>query len=201
MTEQEPKITHDAANHIGNDSPGLEREVKNVRFLVLQNALYHMDELRFYSFMERLLLFLTTFATAGVFGSLYARHPDLAFISGIVVAALSTASLVFGFSARARTHEGLRQRYYLMLSELEGQRATPELLARINAEMNRTYGDEPPVKWAVSALAWNTARASMTPKSQLKKDDLLPLTRWERMTRFVIPYGPERFKFIQPNNK
>lgn len=198
--EQDLKPHHSQAKDKSSASH-LERETKNVKFLLLQNALYHMDELWFYSLMERVILYLTTIASTAVLGTIYANHHGLAFISGLVVAALSTSSLVFGFSARARLHEGLRQRYYLMLAELENQPPSSELNARVRSEMARTYSDEPPVKWAVSALAWNSARASMTPKSELKKSDLLPLSLWERATRFVVPYGPERFKFARLNDE
>ena len=95
------------------------------------------------------------------------------------VAVVTALSLVFDFAGRASTHRDLRRRFYDLLARAEiGGDAVA-----IQSEMTKLYAEEPPVSWAVNAVAHNTAARN------LFGDDakLVEIGWWARNTARIYP--------------
>ena len=171
----------------------LARTVKNLRFDILRNSIYYSDESAFFSNMHRTITFLTILAGAAIIGLMSSGlDSKLAAILAGIVASLASADLVFDLSGRATLHASLRQRYLALLGELERKPPTEQFVSYFQEAMYRLQGEEPPVKWCVEALAWNSASASMMPAPN--EADLIAVNWWERLFRHVVPFSPDRFR-------
>jgi TIR domain len=169
------------------------RVVNNLRFELLQNTFYHSDEFSFFATMHRAIMFMTTLtATAMMALLLSGFHSSWSVLLAGIAATLSISDLLFDVSGREAVHASLKERYFFLLGELERERPTEEVISRLREKIYRTYGEEPPTKWAVSALAWNCARTSMPPTPS--EADLIPIGWRERLLRHLVSFSPDKFR-------
>lgn len=79
-------------------------------------------------------------------------------ITGIAVAVVGAAQLVFDFGGKARDHQTLQREYYHLLAEIEETLSpTEKQLGSWYGKMIMIAGDEPPVLRALDAKAYNDA--------------------------------------------
>jgi ASC-1-like (ASCH) protein len=163
-----------------------------LRFDLLRNALYHTDQLGYYASLNRFAKFLSVLTSTVAVGVLISKSSMLAIVATCAVAFFNTIDLVFNVVTRARTHESLRQRYFLMLSELEGSLPDMATISRIRKEMTKLYGEEPATKYGVDAIAWNQARLALSPGID-RNTQLIRVSRFKWFWRHILPFRPDDF--------
>jgi hypothetical protein len=133
-------------------------DVENLRFNVLRNALYHAARRQTFERWNRVFNFITIALGAAVVGDLLARFGIEQMWSGVAVTMIGAAQLVLDFSGAARDHQVLQRDYYNLLSDIERTLGPDEAkLAEWRGRMMRITGEEPPVRRAIDAKAYNDA--------------------------------------------
>ena len=154
---------------------------QTLSFELLRSALYHDARQSHLEWVDRLAHYATALAGSAAFATVLGNDPAWAAVAAAFATAISMAGLVFDFAGRARTHQLLRREFYGLLADSDA----PSCRAR----MTRLYADEPPIKWAVNALAHNqAARALCGDDAQLLGIDWTArrLAHWRR-------FDPSRF--------
>lgn len=159
------------------------REIFNLRFDVLRNALYHTARTQFLDFCSKATNFIIIVCGASAIGGLFDIPKWLAAIS--VVAA--TFQLVADFAVLARQHSYLQRRCYELLAQLDSI-ASPEELEEIKEKLTLLYGEEPPTMWALNAIAYNEACEIVG-----KHDGHLPINTAQSWLRNLYPFNEMKF--------
>jgi hypothetical protein len=118
----------------------------------LNSALYHDDREKFLARINRLIMFVIVIFGASALTPIrekYSWIPAITAIAGL-------ANLVFDIDGSARVHSSLRQRLYNILADTE----VSSDLAQLERQLILVYADEPPVMYAVNAVAYNNAMLS-----------------------------------------
>lgn len=151
-----PSASADNATLPAAEAVGV-RSRASIQFDVLRNALYHDARLRHFEWAHRTLMFLIVLSgTAGVAKLFDGSGWDRLF--GAATALMATLDLVLDLRGRARLHEDLKRRYYLLLAEIEEDVApTDTQLTRWYGRLIRITADEPVTYRAVDAAAYNEA--------------------------------------------
>lgn len=172
----------------------LERAAKNLKFELLRNAFYHGDELKFFLALERWTKLISAMLGIAVAGYGIAKNSFWGIFFGLGITFMQIGGLVFGWSGRTVLHEGKRQKYFYLLSELERQPPTEELILHIQGEMTKIWAEEPAQKWGVEVMARNSAMMAMKSSSELKPGDIIPIYPWEKRVRNIFSFSPEYFR-------
>ncbi|SDX89710.1 hypothetical protein SAMN05444336_11291 [Albimonas donghaensis] len=167
----------DVKNAAGH--PAADAEALN--FELLRSALYHDARQSHLERLDRLAHYLTALAGSAAFATVLRDDPTLAAVAAATAAAISMAALVFDFSGRARSHQQLRREFYRLLADM---RATD-----CQARMLSLYADEPPIKWAVNAMAHNQAARSLHGDNA----QLLGIDWPARRLAHWVTFDPSRF--------
>jgi hypothetical protein len=138
-------------------------ERQRIEFRCVRNAAYHEDFEYHYARAHRVLMFVVvavgTFAAGMSLATWLSQTHDSIYpvlgTSGAVLAGL--IDLVWDVDGRARLHASLRRKCFDLLARLRAGESEDN----IDAELIRTYADEPPTKHAVNALAFNAAVDAM----------------------------------------
>jgi hypothetical protein len=163
----------------------IEREIFNLRFDVLRNALYHTARTQFLDFCSKATNFIIIICGASAIGGLFDIPKWLAAIS--VVAA--TFQLVGDFAVLARQHAYFQRRCYELLAQLDSIAAdAPEELEEINEKLTLLYGEEPPTMWALNAIAYNEACEIVG-----KPDGRKPVNTAQSVLRNLYPFNEMKF--------
>lgn len=137
----------------GRVAPAVRTPEDKLRFDLLRSAFYHEDCEIWFARLGRLItgasLALGTTAVAAVSKD----YPTVAAGSGAAITVLSIIALVWDYGGRARDHRSLRQRYYLLLADLDKGEAVESIRPLITA----VYAEEPPANEAVNCVAHNRA--------------------------------------------
>lgn len=162
----------------------------DLRFELLRNAAYHSDALWFFSLAHRAIMFFSVLMGSAAVTTILAGYQNATISVSLVVTALATIDLVCDLTGKARKHDMFRFKYFSLLGELgNGEKAA---LRRVNDKIYELWADEPPIMYAVEAMAWNSAKSSTT--SELKLGDLIPIKRRHRMLRHIWPFSAEDFR-------
>lgn len=137
-----------------------ERNLDQVRFDILRNALYHTAMRRRFDRLDRwgnfLVVLLGATTVVKPVDSIFGFAATQVF--GVVTTMIGAAKLAFGFSATARTHEALQRRYFDILASIEAHPCpSDEDVRGWYAAMVKTTADEPPVNHLVDAISYNEA--------------------------------------------
>ncbi|MEC7763353.1 MAG: hypothetical protein VX874_15735 [Pseudomonadota bacterium] len=132
-------------------------DLKEVRFDLLRSALYHDMRQTTLVQAHRILLFVTVLAGSAAIAAFGPDYPVVARFSGLAVAIITAAQLVWDFGGAAHQHADLRRRFYALLAEAEGNPDLP----RLRAAMTLIYADEPPLRLRVNKRAHNQAGKSI----------------------------------------
>jgi len=104
----------------------------------------------------------------------------------IVTAIAGLVNLVFDINGSARLHGSLRQRLYGVLADAEVMSDIPSLEKRLIL----IYADEPPIMYAVNAIAFNNAMLSYG----RPKEKLMNVGFFSRFIRHLWPYSANSFR-------
>lgn len=130
---------------------------EGAKFEALRNAIYHTSRKSFYDFWNRFFSFVVIVAGAA---AVAAFSKTVGFAPPTALAAVATIAaalqLVFDFGGKSATHAYLQRRYYDLLAEIT-ENPGEENAMRWEACLSRIYGDEPPPKRALDAVAFNAA--------------------------------------------
>jgi hypothetical protein len=156
--------------------------VEAFKIKCLNNALYHDDRERFFAWLNRVFMFFIVASGASAlspFRDAYPLVPALAALLGL-------ANLVFDINGCSRVHSSLRQRFYNLLSDAE----TITDIASLEKRMILTYSDEPPIMYAVNAVAYINAM------EHYGRDEkyLLEINLFYRFIRHLWPFSASSFR-------
>lgn len=176
-------------------SPGASTETVGedplyfVKFDAMRCALCHDDRERWYAFLHRLVMFFSGLSSAGAVALFLKDYPTAATITGLAVTALTTLDLVFDLSGKTRLHAGLKEQFYVVLSECEGDRIGDPKPHR--TRLTKLYGAEPPLPNALNYLMWNKAYLALA----CEPDDaeLYQIGWWWKFTRHVLSHEGKIF--------
>lgn len=136
----------------------LDSELENLRVNALRNALYHTDRRKSLEWWNRAFNFAVVVLGAAAVGDVLTRFGITQSTTGVAIAVVAAAQLVFDFGRQARDHQGLQRDYYNVLSEIEECIAPDDQkCASWRARMTKIAGEEPPVLRALDAKAYNAA--------------------------------------------
>ena len=134
--------------------------VEAVEFNALRNAIYHTARRTVLDTYVRWSNLIIIVAGAGTLTQLADTH-GFGWILGLITVLAGAMQLVFDFSGRAAEHKLLQHRYYTVLADVRDDELSPEHVRRLEAEMLRIAGDEPPVYRALDAISYNAAADSL----------------------------------------
>lgn len=134
--------------------------LEELRFSALRNALYHTFRRDYLDRVGRIsnftIIVLGTTSASQVLG--VHEVSNAAVYLGVATAIVGALQLVYDFAGRARTHEILQRRYYNILSDIEMLSLPDEMdMKKIDSEMIKTSGEEPPMLRALDAISYNAA--------------------------------------------
>jgi len=136
-------------------------------------------------------MFVVVLSGTAAFGTI-AQSAGFAKWATFVATLAGVVSLVFELDTKARLHASLKGRMFDLLARCETALARSETAkdcADLDAEMTRTYADEPPTMHAANALAYNAAVDAMG-RSPGRKYDLKP---WQILLRHWWPFRANAF--------
>jgi hypothetical protein len=146
---------------------------------------YHRERERFLSACARWITAIAIIGGSAAFAGV-AGH-DLLQWGGLVVAASSTLSLVFGLPERARLHGELASRFGALRAQMAacGERDfTEQDIAAWESELHRIEMDEPPQLAALVRLCQNRLKHASG-----QDDMVVPMPWWQRLTAQLLSYG------------
>jgi len=163
---------------------GAATEIGQLRFDLLRSALYHdMRETKLKR-LYRFLMFLNLLAGSGAIAAFGFQIPEIGQVAGLLVAAISSAQLVWDFAGAARDHADMRRRFYGLLAEAERPIEGSAVLD-IQAKMVLIYADEPPIVRKTNEIAHDQAGEALfgdnfdglTPKRRRRRRGFFNLGR------------------------
>lgn len=169
-----------------------EKQLGDIKFDVTRNIMYHGAREGWYARWHKIVMFLATFFGTGAAIVVLQQGPAFwtaAF--GLLVAVATTLDLVFDLSGNARIHNGLRQRLFAIMADLEDCVDDSADLGAIRKRLFALYGEEPPQLRALDAICWNQARLALYPDT--KYENLLRV-RWnEALFKHVWAFPGQDF--------
>ncbi len=170
-----------AAANSAAEGPSLT-PLESFKIKCLNSALYHDDREKFLARINRLLMFVVV-----VFGaSALAPIRDKYYWIPVITAFAGLANLVFDVNGAARVHSSLRQKLYGILADAE----VNSDVASLERRLILVYADEPPLMYAVSAVAYNNAMLSY---GRTQTDNLMKVGFFARFFRHWIPFAANSF--------
>jgi hypothetical protein len=137
----------------------MSKEVWDVRFDALRNAIYHASRRRFFEILSRFLSFCVVVSGTAAVAKVAEWDPRWPAAGAAVIGALQ---LVFDFNGRARIHENLQRRYFELIAQMDAVKSpTEDDIARWKSALSLIYADEPPPMRALDAIAYNKACDSL----------------------------------------
>ena len=168
----------------------LSKQVADLRFEILRNAIYHTARNQFLDGCARYINFvvivLGTSAAAQLGSETWKLDPKWL---AAAAAFFATFQLVGGFAVSARVHAYLQRRCYELLAELEGTVSLDESkIAALRAKLIILYGEEPPPMRALDAVAYNAACDSIG-----KSTERVKINGWQSLWRHIYPFNGTEF--------
>ncbi len=179
-----------AAAYSASEGSGEISDITKFEIECLNNAKYHEDREQFFSFANKLALFFIVLSGTAALSPLKTIYPNL---FAIVITVLGLLNLVFNISDKAKLHGGLRKDTYNVLADLKIGMDISSLQKRLVL----LYADEPPVMYAVSAIAYNSAMKSL----DRPRNFLVKVSWWARFWRHIWPYSANSFKTFEELGK
>jgi hypothetical protein len=163
----------------------VEKEISDLRFDAMRNAIYHTARRYFLDRVNRGLTFIVILAGAGVIGQLGSKLGITDQWLAVIATVAATIQLVFDFGVKARDHEFLQRRFYELIADVAQNPAPNEAdVARWRADLQRLYAEEPPPLRALDAIAYNAACDSIG-KSHCR----VRVTLWQSLMRHLYPFN------------
>jgi len=177
---------------MGNHVSEISKQIDGLKFNLSRNAMYNAAREGWYASLHKLVMFTSAFSGTGAAVTVLGEwNSVISVFFGLFVAFATTSDLVFNLSGNARLHNGLRQRYFSLLAELESSEIDQELLKSINDRLYRIYGEEPPTMRALDAMMWNQARLSLY--EDVNDADLISLKWNEKFFCQLWAFHHQRF--------
>lgn len=129
-------------------------EMMELQFNLLRSALYHDEREQVLAWRSRFSNFLTIILGSSVFAALAEQVDWAAMAAAGLTVVIGAAALVYDYAGGARDHRDLKRRFYELLAETDEDDADLRAIAR---RMALAYADEPPVMYALNAVAHNRA--------------------------------------------
>jgi hypothetical protein len=172
----------------------LHKRVSELKFEAMRNAIYHSWRKGFLDRLNRILSFVIIVAGATALSDLASKM--FAHASQLLagVAALAGAlQLVFDFGVRAREHDFLQRRFYELMAEIsECTKPDDSMIGRWESTLFKLYAEEPAMKRALDAMAYNAAVESMGASDKRVRVTWLQFIFCQvwPFNRAVFPYAP-----------
>lgn len=180
-----PAARHSAAEACtAADKEEVEQLYEAVQFNALRNALMHTARQRWLDSLHRCLMFLIVLSgTAGASALFIKWTGDASFAA--IAAVLATLDLVLDLRPKARLHDDLKRRYYLLLADIESKPAADKAtIAGWNRALMVITADEPDAHHVVDCLAYNRAALTLG-----REQGNLLVVRWPyRLLRHVMTF-------------
>ena len=169
-------------------------QVDALKFDVMRNIMYQSAREGWYGRLHKTVMFFATVFGTGAAVTILASLPQYTSVTlGLLVAALTTLDLVVDLSGQARKHNGLRQRFYSVLAELEDCIEDTTDLSTIRKQMYALYADEPVILRALDAICWNQTYLSLKQDPQF--ENLIHVSWFESLMRHVLPFDNSKFQY------
>ena len=170
------------------------KKIDDLKFDIMRNIMYQNAREGWYGrWHKTVMFFATVFGTGAAVTVLTGLSDNWAVASGLLVAALTTLDLVFDLSGQARKHNGLRQRFYAILAELEDCVEETADLPAIRKQMYTLYAEEPVILRALDAVCWNQAYLSIKQKPEF--ENLIHVSWFESLMRHILPFDNSKFPY------
>lgn len=179
--------------------PVSDKDLLDLKFDVTRNIMYHGAREGWYSRLHKLIMFLATFFGTGAAVVVLKEWPEAYSVGlALLVAVATTLDLVFDLSGNARLYNGLRQRLFAILADLEDCADDQAGLSAIRKRMYALYGEEPPQLRALDAICWNQARLAVFPET--KFEDLLRVKWHEVFFKHIWAFPNADFPYNSETN-
>lgn len=163
---QEEETTNPATNE---NEALLDRE-HALNFNLGRSIRYHKARQHFFDLLDKGTNFISILFGSGSVFVLSQQNTELAKWFGLILAALSSLALVFGFATKARDHFDFSKQYAVLERRLIKESLTMDLLDSVADEIRAIESNEPKVLKALNDLCWNEeAAAQGVDASELKK--------------------------------
>lgn len=158
-----------------------------------RSARYHAARAAFFDTVHRwsnFAVFLSASAAAVTVGANWLSTPTYEAVFVLLPAVIAAMEAAFGISAKARMHDGLRQRFIALAGRINRDETNPKKLGEWRAELYAAYENEPAVVYYALNAACNNAVAQAigAPKIRYQK-----LPGWKFVLRNVWPFHPSQF--------
>ena len=158
-----------------------------------RSARYHAARCAFFDFWHRALMVSVLFAGSGAALSavLTLGSKDHILVAmGLFVAAVGAIDVVVGLPMKARDHEILKRRFYVLAKRIVPHRATAVMIEEWRAEMVSVFEDEPATYHALNALCHNAICQSVgAPKGVYQRVGFVArlLCNWVQFSPSTFP--------------
>jgi hypothetical protein len=180
----------------GDDDLDLEMQIPGYYSLhcdLLAKSFYHDERLRFFLFTTGAFLVFGMVTTSGTFAHVVQPFPWVQTGLGLTSVIAQAISFAFGVNNSASFHRQKKEKYALLLGELQGAKSEKDV-RRVERAASKEYATESVVYWCVEVLAWNRAYLSVTATRDVDERELYPVTFWERRFRNLRGYSLEHFR-------
>ncbi len=134
----------------------LESKAHETQFRLRLGVRYHQRRARWFESWDLWVKGLSVMAGTAAVGALWKQYPDIAAWAATFITILTTLSLVFGFSAKARQHIDLARKFLEIEAELVSK-VEPDLqfLHQLDGRIRLIEGQEPAPLGALVTLCQN----------------------------------------------
>ena len=179
-----------------------ERTIDAVRFDAVRNALYHTARRRSCERLAQVMNFLVIVLGAATVGNLLESlgvsaliGVDNTVLTGSGVAMVGGASMAFDFAGRAANHRQLQSDYYRLLADIvRAGAASKDRAAEFDAQLVAIYANEPPVRRAVDAKAYNDALDALRDAAGYSAEDRLVIPWWHSLLGGLFFFEGHEYK-------
>src|SRR5947209_1787418 len=166
---------------------------------LLAKSFYHDERLRFFLFTTGAFLVFGMVTIFGTFAHVVQPYPWVQTGLGLTSVVAQAISFAFGLNNGASFHRQKKEKYAILLGELQGAMSEKDV-HRIEKAASKEYATESVVYWCVEVLAWNRAYLSVTKTEDVDERELYPVTFLERRLRNLRGYSLEHFRIRKSLN-
>jgi hypothetical protein len=198
MTDNAPNVESKEVPAVADsDSDTAYVESYRLKFDLVRNKLYHVDEERFYYVLSQAEFLIPLLAGASALTPFLSIAPFwFTTLLQIIVTVLAFINYAIDFKEIAKYHHEKVVQCSDWISELSRQSDNLEKIVKIKTAMEKEYAKSDrsrSVQWAVEYRAWNNAYLQLTDAEHVNRKELLEILTWERALRHLTSFSQERF--------
>jgi uncharacterized membrane protein len=161
-----------------------EQRLDGLRFRIAFSFRYHQRREAFFDSWDKFAKAVAVVGGAASVSTLLGESADVKLWIAAIITVTSTASLVVGFSQKARLHFDLRKRYAQVESELVGVKPSSlDALPSFESKILLIEGDEPPTLSCLVQICQNEIVIARGQRN------IYPLPRWKHVLANYFDMG------------